>query len=98
MVYRGDVLGKKGIRTYRRGPSKSVSVGFFYFEIVLSVVEKAGDALPISKIATKARLRYTTTRHIVNKLTEMNRLSVEERKTLNGQIVKHYSTTPWKLK
>ena len=98
LILCGDSLGKKGIKIYKRGPRRNIKVGFFYFEVILSVIDNADDSLTIREMATRSRLKYTTVRHIVNKLTEMNRLKFEERKVFNGPTVRHYSLTEWKLK
>lgn len=91
-------MGKKGIKYFSRGPKKKVKVGFFYSEIIINALGKSPDPLSIKQLSRRCRIRYTTMRYIVNKLTEMNRLTSEERKIFKGPKVKCYSLTPWRLK
>lgn len=91
-------MGEKGIKYFSKGPKKKVKVGFFFFEVILSALDKSPDALSIKQLSRKCRIRYTTVRYTVNKLVEMNRLIFEERKIFKGPKVKCYSLSPWRLK
>jgi len=90
-------LGKKGIKYYRKGANPKIKVGFFYFELVLNLLEKHPKGKSVKEISKALDVNYQTVRHIVNKLTEMNRLNFDERKTFNGPPVKYYSVTKWRL-
>lgn len=91
-------MGKKGIKYFSKGPKKTIKVGFFYSEIIISTLSKSPDSLSIKQLSRKSRIRYTTVRYTVNKLMEMNRLISEERKMFKGPKVKCYSLAPWRLK
>ncbi len=90
-------MGKKGIRFFKRGPNRSIQVGFFNYEIVLAILHKHPEGLPVKKVADIAQIHYNTARHILFQLVSMNRVTTIERKVKKGGIIKHYQLTPWRI-
>lgn len=90
-------MGKKGVKYFRKGSSPKVKVGFFYFELILNLLKKHPDGKSVKDISRSLDIPYQTTRHIVNKLMEMNRLRFFEKKVFNGPPVKHYHLSKWRL-
>lgn len=92
-----DFMGKKGIRYFLRGPKQKIRVGFYNYEVVLAILNKYPEGLPVKKVADKAKIHYNTARHILFQMVEMNRVTTVERKVKKGGMIKHYQLTPWRI-
>lgn len=95
---RSDVMGKQGVRYFRRGPKRSIRVGFFLFEIILALLRKNPEGLRASDITKKTNISYTTVLSSLQRLDQMNRIQFTKLKVFNGPPVKHYYVTEWELK
>lgn len=98
-MYDSDFMSKKGVRYFQRGPNKKVKVGFFNYEVIITILGRYPDGLDTKTISDKSGVHYNTTRHTIKLLLEMNRITGVNRKVKSkrGAIITHYQLTPWRI-
>ena len=98
-MYDSDFMSKKGVRYFQRGPNKKVKVGFFNYEVIITILGRYPEGLDMTTLADKAKVHYNTTRHTIKLLLGMNRVTAEDRKVKSkrGAIITHYQLTPWRI-
>jgi len=92
-------MSKKGVRYFMRGPNKRLKVGFFNYEVILTILDRYPEGLDIRTISDKAGVHYNTARHTIKLLLGMNRVTAIDRKVKSkrGAIITHYQLAPWRI-
>jgi len=98
IIFNSDPMPKIGVKYLKRGTRRSVTVGFFYYEIILHHLSENPDGLRQSQLSHLTGIPYSSINRIMKVLTEMNRVATKKLKVYRGPPVKHYIVTPYKVK